>query len=266
MLKIIALSMLASSSALAEDHCLSGCPVGAAQSNIEITRPIYKMSFDIQTKFADWVAYKVTRSTIGKTQKRNWKTDPEIPNEFELEPDDYKGAYATLKTDRGHQVPLASFTSTPYWKMTNYLSNITPQKSNLNQGSWVRLENAVRELVRNTGDVFVITGPIYETDQEQMVLPGADEPHQVPTGYFKIVAKRDGRVSTFLFDQDVPRNYPRCDALVTLEETEIRSGLNIFPENSNFKIGTLDDLPPLGSPTFKLDFDSICRPAVTAGA
>lgn len=240
MLKVIAISMLASSSVLAGDHCLSGCPLGTEQSNIEITRPIYRMSFDIQTKFADWVAYKVTNSTIGKTQKRNWKTDPEIPNEFELEPGDYKGAYATLKTDRGHQVPLASFTSTPHWKMTNYLSNITPQKSSLNQGSWVRLENAVRNLVRNTGDVFVVSGPLYEADQEQMVLPGADESHQVPTGYFKIVAKQDGRVSAFLFDQDVSRKYSRCDALVSLEEVETRSGLNIFSSNANFETGRLD--------------------------
>lgn len=240
MFKAIALVIILSNTSIAEEICLHGCPIGTEVSNIEISRPIYKMSFDVNTKFADWVAYRITPSTIGKTAKRNWKTDPDIPNEYELEPEDYKSAHAQIKTDRGHQVPLASFTSTPHWKMTNFLSNITPQKSNLNQGSWVRLENAVRALVRKSGEVFVVSGPLYEDDQEQLTLPGADEPHRVPTGYFKVIAKETGPVTAFIFDQDVPRNYSKCDAIVAVQEVETRTGLDLFPANNSFGSGTLN--------------------------
>lgn len=218
-----------SSATIADENCHTQCPTGAGNTNIVIERPIYTMSFDINTKFADWVAYKVTKDTIGRTAERKWKTDPDIPDNYELEPEDYKGAWRQIKTDRGHQVPLASFTGTPHWEMTNYLSNITPQKSNLNQGSWVRVENAVRALVRSEGDTYVVTGPLYEDDQEQMTMPGADEPHRVPTGYFKIVLHDRGGITAFVFDQDVPRNYDQCTAIVPLEEVEARSGLDILP-------------------------------------
>jgi len=197
------------------------------------------MSINRTTKFADWVAYKVTPSTIGTTRNRNWKTDPAVPDEFELEPSDYKRANTILKTDRGHQVPLASFTGTPHWRQTNFLTNITPQKSNLNQGSWKRLENAVRRLAKTSGSVFVITGPLYEADQEQMVLPGADEPHMVPTGYFKVVSSNSS-VTAFIFDQDVTRKYSRCSAIVTIAEIERRAGLDLFPEINSEIFGSLN--------------------------
>ena len=46
--------------------------------------------------------------------------------------------------------------------MTNYLSNITPQLSKLNQGAWKELETAVRKLSATGADVWVVTGPLLE--------------------------------------------------------------------------------------------------------
>ncbi|MGM7319810.1 DNA/RNA non-specific endonuclease [Idiomarina sp. ST10R2A5] len=59
-----------------------------------------------------------------------------------------------MGTDRGHQVPLASFSNTLHWSTTNCLSNITPQAEGLNQGPWALLESAVRVLAR-TGRTFM---------------------------------------------------------------------------------------------------------------
>ncbi len=57
-------------------HCLHGCPAGAPVTNDLIVREIYVLSSNDTTKFADWVAYRVTEDTIGPTQSRNWKADP----------------------------------------------------------------------------------------------------------------------------------------------------------------------------------------------
>lgn len=81
------------------------------------------MSSNDSTKFADWVAYKVTKDTIGPTKERTWKADPLLDENETLEPDEYRGAPVSLKTDRGHQVPLASFTGTEYWKDTCSISH-----------------------------------------------------------------------------------------------------------------------------------------------
>ena len=222
-------------------HCLAGCPAGAPPSNDLVIREIYALSNNAQIKFADWVAYRVTRETIGTSDslQRNWRDDDLLEEAETLEAADYSGAFAALRTDRGHQAPLASFAGTPFWRVTNILSNITPQKSALNQGPWVRLETAVRDAAYAMRGVYVVTGPVYDPEEEAMELPGADEPHRVPTGYFKVVADDAGRASAFFFDQDADRGMDHCDGIVTLREVEAASGLDIFPREPEWPRGTL---------------------------
>lgn len=233
---ILALA-LAVSTARAESeihivHCLQGCPTGAPETNDLVIRQIYALSSNDETKFADWVAYLVTRETIGTSESlnRNWKKDPALEDEETLEPspDDYKGANKAIKIDRGHFAPLASFAGTVFWRDTNYLSNISPQRSDLNQGSWLDLESAERELAWNKGDVWVLTGPLYEIDEDP--LPNADEPHKVPSGYWKVVSLEGGKMAGFVFDQELPRDANFCDQAKPLSEIERRSGLDLFPQ------------------------------------
>lgn len=236
---IVALALLLAGTRLGlaqeihSSHCLHGCPAGGSASNDLIIREIYILSSNDSTKFADWVAYKVTASTIGPTRSRNWKSDPALdPTEtLEPRPDDYRRANSVLGTDRGHQVPLASFTGTPHWRDTNYLSNITPQMAALNQGPWQTLESRVRDLARAAGDggVFVMTGPLYE--RAMAPLPEADEAHTVPSGYWKVVAIADGttiQVAAFVFDQLTPRNSDICTHITTIRAVEQRSRLNLY--------------------------------------
>ena len=110
------------------DLCLHGCPSGSPATNDVVIRDIYILSSNDMTKLADWVAYRVSKSTIGTTERRVWRPDPWLADNETLEPADYTDANSALKTDRGHQAPLASLTSTDNWETTNYLSNITPQK------------------------------------------------------------------------------------------------------------------------------------------
>lgn len=223
-------------------HCLAGCPTGAPETNDIVVREIYALSNNEETKFADWVAYRVNRETIGTSDSlhRKWQNDDLLDEQHTLERDDYDGASRALRIDRGHQAPLASFAGTHFWRVTNILSNITPQKSALNQGPWARLESAVRDAAYASGQVYVVTGPTFDSDEEPMRLPGADEPHSVPTGYFKVVADGTGRVTAFLFDQDAPGGMDHCDAIVTLDDVETASGLDLFPREPDWPDGALD--------------------------
>ncbi|WP_321392151.1 DNA/RNA non-specific endonuclease [Emcibacter sp.] len=233
MKKIIAvILLLIGSTTWAEElhivHCLYGCPSGTPETNDLIIREIYALSSNDDTKFADWVAYRVTKETIGTTASlnRDWKADPLLDDNETLEPGDYKRANRELDTDRGHQVPLASFAGTIFWRSTNFLSNITPQKSDLNQGAWVDLEEAVRHAAYHLGEVYVVTGPLYEHPTEG--LPEANEEHKVPSGYWKVVATKGG-ATAFLFDQGTPRDDDYCGHVVLLTEIEQRNGLILFP-------------------------------------
>ncbi len=74
-----------------------------------------------------------------------------------------------------------------------------------------------------------LTGPLYE--RRMPSLPRADERHQVPSGYWKILAIREGfttTVAAFIFEQETPRHAKYCAHLTTVDEVERRSGLNFF--------------------------------------
>ena len=111
----------------------------------------------------------------------------------------------------------------------NYYSNIVPQRPDLNRGPWEELEAKNRDLVRRYGSVWIMTGPLYEADMAP--LPNCDEPHRVPSGFWKIVAIQDGaalHVAAFIMEQSTVRKSPAIDHLTTVDEVERRSGLDFF--------------------------------------
>lgn len=58
-------------------NCLLNCPTG--KTGQVVTRQIYTLQNNSKTKFADWVAYRVTKANIdGPSRTRTWKADPLI--------------------------------------------------------------------------------------------------------------------------------------------------------------------------------------------
>lgn len=201
-------------------HCPVGCPDVQIDGNTMIFERLYALSQNPKTKFADWVAYEVDVQNFGTHTNRKWGNQPLLAEDERLEEKDYKNAYKQLKTDRGHQVPLASFTGNKYWYTLNYLSNITPQTSALNQNAWQELESTVRDSVSFRDSLHVISGPIYSA--QSMTLPGADEPHTIPSAYYKIVYKPNraltkAEAAVFLMSQDIEKNTDFCTTLTDLD-------------------------------------------------
>ena len=219
---------VASEAELHTFHCLHGCPIGAPGIDDIVVREIYTLASNDLTKMADWVAYRVTPDSIGPSGERKWTADPWLDVDETLEPADYDGASGALGVDRGHQAPLAGQSGTPFAADTNVLSNITPQGAALNQGAWQRLEARENDLARSANvAVYVLTGPLFERILPP--LPGADERHRVPSGYWKVVATQDGRMAAFIMDTAAARSLDHCAARVALEEVELRSRLGLFP-------------------------------------
>lgn len=220
-------------------HFFNGYPYGTPATNDLIIRDVYAMSNNDATKFADWVAYRLTvHEVFGELEiERKWRADPWLADEETLEPtpsskDDYKSANSTLKVDRGHQAPLASFKGSRYASQTNYLSNITPQKSALNQGPWKNLEEQVRDIVRTGKTVYVMTGPIYGSEMPS--LPNANEAHKIPSAYWKVVILVTGQNSfehaAFIMTQESGRRDAVLSKLTTIDEVEKQSGLDLLWE------------------------------------
>jgi endonuclease G len=187
-------------------HCPIGCPENPAANDL-IFAHVYALSNNPATKLADWVAYEVDVLNFGESPSRKWKSDPLLDESETLEKSDY-GNVSSIDADRGHQAPLASFAGSRYWSELNYLSNITPQHKNLNQGAWKNLESAARGAVKFRDSLFVITGTIY--GDNALELPKADEPHEIPTAYFKVIYNQKGEAASFLMEQSTPKNADYC--------------------------------------------------------
>ena len=216
-----------------DTHCLKGCPVGKTIAGAPIQRSIYTFLNNAETKFADWVAYKVSRKNFDcdKRAHRRWKLDPDLDSHETLIPNEYTDSNVALAVDRGHQAPLGSLKCHSDSQMTNYLSNITPQFSKLNQGAWKKLEAAVRELAKTGVDVWVMTGPLYEWSMAK--LPSTKKMHIVPSSYWKIISVVQDdtiRSSAFYFYQDTPKRAKYCDHMKTIDFVEAKSGLDFFPD------------------------------------
>ncbi|OEC47657.1 DNA/RNA non-specific endonuclease [Pseudomonas sp. AP42] len=216
--------------ALPFDNCAVGCPTGG--SPVTLNRLAYTLNNNGSTKFANWVSYKITKATAASGRSRDWRTDPDIPAGETLDPVDYNGANVALKIDRGHQANLASMAGVADWETLNYLSNITPQKAELNQGPWARLEDRERNLSKEPGvdQVYVATGPLYEHFVGS--LPGTNKVHTIPSGYWKIIvvgsSPETGLYASFVMNQETPKGADFCDYQVTVDHIEERSGLTFW--------------------------------------
>ena len=98
--------------------------------------------------------------------------------------------------------------------------------------------------VCDIASVYVMTGPVYLRDMPP--LPKVDEPHKVPSGYWKIVSIQDGeslKVASFFFDQETQRKELYCDHLTMIADIESKTGLKFFRELTRETIDQLRQVP-----------------------
>ena len=208
-------------------HCYKGCPSGGSEQNHLIVRPIYALSFNTQTKSADWVSYKVSPNSIGiaSSLSRIPIIDQYVSDTL-LE-DDFVGS-ESVGLIRAQYVPLVDFAGTPYWNEVNYLTNLVARSSSLSQGAWYGLDWSIRNLVNRKGEVYVIAGPIYDLDPKMENLL-TDNSHRVPDRFFKIVVDSGGQVAGFIMDQTAPIHRHHCEMSASLEEIEELTEFDLFP-------------------------------------
>ncbi len=152
--------------------------------------------------------------SLASGRSRGWRRDPYLPTADTLALTAYRGASAD-------------------WQALNYLSNITPQAANLNQGAWARLEDKERALALSSdvAVVWSVTGPLFE--RHIATLLAAPEV-VLPSGYWKIIfigsSPDKGEYAAFLLDQATPKSASFCDYQVTVDEIERRThpGLSLW--------------------------------------
>ncbi|AIA73325.1 DNA/RNA non-specific endonuclease [Halomonas sp. XH26] len=179
-----------------------------------------------------WVSYQVeavsddTRIGPRPNFKADWRTL------WPIGTDSYSGS----GYDRGHLAPnyaIAAVHGRNAQVDTFLMSNMTPQRPNLNRQLWQRLEESVMDHFAPRFDrLQVITGPIFPERYMDNVFNRVGFV-EVPEAFYKIIVVPDEEAPlalAFIMPQDVRGNEPLDDYLVTIDEIESRTGLNFFPD------------------------------------
>ncbi|WP_174787792.1 DNA/RNA non-specific endonuclease [Halovibrio variabilis] len=178
-----------------------------------------------------WVSYQVAvvdDSSIGARPnfQTDWRTLWPVGT----------NSYAGSGYDRGHLAPnyaIAAVHGRSAQVDTFLMSNMTPQRPNLNRQLWQRLEEAVMDHFAPRFDrLQVITGPVFPEHFMDNVFNRVGLV-EVPEAFYKIIVvpHSEGPLAlAFIMPQDVRGNEPLDDYLVTIDEIEARTGLNFFPD------------------------------------
>ena len=113
-----------------------------------------------------WSAEHLTSERIETAEtlkrKNSFHAENALPESERAELSDYKGS----GFDRGHMSPSGDM-STPKGQRESFsLANMIPQDPCSNEEQWEGIESAVRSLVKQEDEVFVVTGPIYPADAD----------------------------------------------------------------------------------------------------
>ncbi len=154
--------------------------------------------------------------------------------------------YAKTGYDRGHLAPNSGI-ATRYGDVgqleTFVMSNVCPQKPDLNRKVWETIERLEDDKWGNSlGEVYVITGPVF--DQDRRFLPTKKRSDiEIPDAFFKVIVDEtstDARLLAFLVPQDVTGKEKPEQFLVTVDEIEKLSGLDLFPAMSEARQNRLE--------------------------
>ena len=208
----------------------------------------YVLCYDVDRKVALWASYRLEAADVVDAQRVNaFRTDPRLPIDQNPSCDDYAGS----GFDRGHTVPRSDMNrSLTAMVNTFFLTNMTPQRPNVNQGTWARLEDWVRAWAKLSGWVHVISGSVFDDDDDQQPDDPADAQLSqgssgvgVPSHYYKVIIRETtpGQVEaiTLLIPnaanvpgrgaQDITKDNYLRQRIRTIAEVRRRTGLDLLP-------------------------------------
>jgi endonuclease G len=218
-------------------HLALGTPVDADPSDDELmVKPEYALSYNRTRNAPNWVSWELNASYLGHVHRHKVRflSDDALPGDwYHVRHDDYRGSLY----DRGHLVPSEDRTRTPEENLATYrLTNVLPQRHELNVGPWLRLEEYCHALAAKEGrELYIMAGGIFSAHPEAI-----GHGVSVPDAFFKIVvvlgpgeAASDVHASTRVIAVIMPNTSEVPDASwaayrTTVREVERRTGYDFL--------------------------------------
>lgn len=191
--------------------------------------PGFMLGYSEWRRNALWVTYRLSAKPQRHSGPRPKNFNIDNRSLMRVSSDDYRHSgfdrghlapnYA-ISSEFGRQAQLASFK----------MSNISPQRKNLNQKLWQRLEAVVVDhFLPRQQTLWVVTGPIFD-DNISRLRSGVE----IPDAFYKIILKPADEDSppqaiAFVMPQKVKGTEPLSQYLTSIDAIETATGLDFFP-------------------------------------
>jgi endonuclease G len=169
-----------------------------------------------------WSAEYLTRASLRAAREvqreDNFHAEASLPQEDQAQLSDY----AHSGFDRGHMSPAADMPTVQAKIESFSLANIVPQNRKNNQLLWAAIESATRHIVQQRGELYVITGPLFEGEQINRI----NDRVFIPTHIFKAVYDPQAKEAAAWLAPNVEGN---AYQVMSVAELEKRLHINLFP-------------------------------------
>lgn len=191
-----------------------------------LCRKGFLLSHDATYKTPIWVIERLTVEKAQGTLPRynKFQADPDLEEGERAELVDYKNS----GFDKGHMAPSADMRwDQQAMEECFYLSNMVPQVGKgMNQGIWKNLEEYVRDWVINRGELYIITGPIYEDGVKKTI---GKNKVAVPSHLYKIIYDpHKTEAIAFIMPNHKLDSADMPKYIVTIRDVEKKTGLDFL--------------------------------------
>ena len=169
-----------------------------------------------------YAAERLTRASVAAA--RRVEREDAFHEEDRLPEDDRANLsdYVHSGFDRGHLAPAGDMPSAAAQGQSFSLANIVPQNRAANRGLWAGIEESVRRLASERGEVFVVTGPVFSGRSVDTIKNRVLVPTQL---YKAIYDPRTGEAGAYL----APNEAGGAWKAVSLAALQDIAGIDVFP-------------------------------------
>lgn len=195
----------------------------------------FTTSYNAKHKLPNWVAWQLTKQeTYGRIGRFDFfAPDPQVKEGCPEHKDYFGSGY-----DRGHMCPAMD----NRWDQTAmkecfYMTNICPQKHELNNGEWRILEERCFQMARRYGSLYIVCGPILNDKLNKKI--GRYRKITVPDYYFKAIMRKKGdevKCMGYVFSQDGKYRITSVDEIEELTKLDLFHNLSDYIEDKAEKV------------------------------
>lgn len=188
----------------------------------------FTLLYDGVKKNPLWASYALKKENIihGNIKPGAFKPDKALAPYEKTNKEDYPAKY-----DKCPMVPVIDMAGNlKTYSESFLLSNICPMNPALKRLKWRELEDWVRDLAQKYGELWVVTGPVFDYKGAKTAVLGRAK-IACPTGFYKVILfqTKDYSFKSIGFYMDNAKQDKPLEAYMTsVDDVENRTGLDFF--------------------------------------